>query len=209
MSGVASWVRTGCRAGRGAGRGRPCQSQSPRPPRRCAGCRRSPSQKPPAVTTSQGRAESSEASAGGGGSTQRPPKGPSHAGQAQKLLSLRLSPDQAAPHPRRCDVTRCALAAPEVSPSRHQSHGMSWTLSLTLVPPAVSALAPSCRASLAASSTRHAPPKAGPRTAMPLAWPFELGHYLPLGPIKPTGPQRSQYPEPGRDGPRGAAGVAQ
>lgn len=96
MSGVASWVRTGCRAGRGAGRGRPCQSQSLRPPRRCAGCRRSPSQKPPAVTTSQGRAESSEASAGGGGSTQRPPKGPSHAGQAQKLLSLRLSPDQAA-----------------------------------------------------------------------------------------------------------------
>lgn len=134
MSGVASWVRTGCRAGgRGAGRGRPCQSQSPRPPRRCAGCRRSPSQKPPAVTTSQGRAESSEASAGGGGSTQRPPKGPSHAGQAQKLLSLRLSPDQAAPHPRRCDVTRCALAAPEVSPSRHQSpcrgrSALPWSL---------------------------------------------------------------------------------
>lgn len=209
MSGVASWVRTGCRAGRGAGRGRPCQSQSPRPPRRCAGCRRSPSQKPPAVTTSQGRAESSEASAGGGGSTQRPPKGPSHAGQAQKLLSLRLSPDQAAPHPRRCDVTRCALAAPEVSPSHHQSpcrgrSALPWSLLRCWL---------WLRAELQGQPRRlqhqTRPSQGGPRTAMPLAWPFELGHYLPLGPIKPTGPQRSQYLEPGRDGPRGAAGVAQ
>lgn len=133
--------------------------------------------------------------------------------------------------PRSCCPSGCPLTKPPRIPGGVTSLAVLW-LPLRLVPPVTSHhpgdtswhvvdaqpyLGPSCGVGSGSElqgqprclQHQTRPSQGGPRTAMPLAWPFELGHYLPLGPIKPTGPQRSQYPEPGRDGPRGAAGVAQ
>lgn len=214
MSGVASWVRTGCRAEGEPGGAGPA-SHSPRGPlgaARGAGTPRPRSH----LLSPRARAEQRAAR-------------PARVGAAAPKDHPRAPPMLV--RPRSCCPSGCPLTKPPRIPGGVTSLAVLW-LPLRLVPPVTSHhpgdtswhvvdaqpyLGPSCGVGSGSElqgqprrlQHQTRPSQGGPRTAMPLAWPFELGHYLPLGPIKPTGPQRSQYPEPGRDGPRGAAGVAQ